>query len=102
PECAAHLGAVPSTPSACSFSRSWRRDRARWRELGRLPARILSSGHGAVADVPGLVPALLAEGVRRWGAELFHRPPPPSCTRHDPARAAAGLEHREGGLRDAG
>ena len=39
---------------AYSFSRSWRRHRARWRKLDRLPAGVLPAGQGVVADVPGL------------------------------------------------
>jgi Transposase zinc-binding domain len=45
-------------PPACSFSRSWRWDRARRQRLDRLPVRILPAGRGAVADVPRIVPVL--------------------------------------------
>ena len=77
PRRAAHLGTIPPTSPAHSFSRSWRWHRTRWRQLDRLPTRILSAGHGVVVDVSRPVPALPDEGVRRRRAEILLRTPPP-------------------------
>ena len=52
-------------PSTHSFSRSRRRHRTRRAKLDCLPTGVLSAGQGVVADVPGIVPALPGEGVRR-------------------------------------
>jgi hypothetical protein len=39
--------------------------------LDRLPAEVLPTGQGAVGNVPGVIPALSGEGVRRRRAELL-------------------------------
>src|SRR5271165_4719293 len=73
-----YVGTEFVAPSAYSLSRPWRRHCARRAKLDRLPARVLPSGQGAVADVPRLVPALPGKGIRRGQPELLLRAPSPA------------------------
>ena len=87
---AAHLGTELVAPPARSFSCPGRRNCTGRRQLDRLPPEVLPAGQGAVANVPGVVPALPGEGVCRWQAELLHPLPPPSRTRRVPALPGTG------------